>query len=138
MRALALMGAIWAGSMLLIGAAGFWFTATGAFALMAVAVVAFAIGECLHGIVHGPLTADLAPPALVGRYMAFGSQSWQVGWIIGPADRRLRPPARAERAVARRGGAQHRRGAVRARARTAPAARGRARAVTHRAVEVGL
>ena len=30
-------------------------------------------------------TADLAPPALVGRYMAFGSQSWQVGWIIGPA-----------------------------------------------------
>jgi MFS family permease len=22
---------------------------------------------------------------LVGRYMAFGSQSWQVGWIIGPA-----------------------------------------------------
>jgi MFS family permease len=53
--------------------------------LMAVAVVAFAVGECLHGIVHGPLTADLAPPALVGRYMAFGSQSWQVGWIIGPA-----------------------------------------------------
>ena len=34
---------------------------------------------------HGPLTADLAPPELVGRYMAFGSQSWQVGWIIGPA-----------------------------------------------------
>ena len=85
MRALALMGTIWAGSMLLIGTAGFWFTATSAFALMAVAVVAFAIGECLHGIVHGPLTADLAPPALVGRYMAFGSQSWQVGWIIGPA-----------------------------------------------------
>ena len=71
--------------MLLIGASGFWFTATAAFALMSVAVIAFAIGECLHGIVHGPLTADLAPPALVGRYMAFGSQSWQIGWIIGPA-----------------------------------------------------
>jgi MFS family permease len=85
MRALALMGAIWAASMLLIGGAGFWLTATSAFALMAVAVIAFGVGECLHGIVHGPLTADLAPPALVGRYMAFGSQSWQVGWIIGPA-----------------------------------------------------
>jgi MFS family permease len=85
MRALALMGFIWAGSMLLIGVAGTWTTATSAFALMAVAVIAFAIGECLHGIVHGPLTADLAPPQLVGRYMAFGSQSWQVGWIIGPA-----------------------------------------------------
>ncbi len=85
MRALALMGAIWAGSMLLIGGSGLWLRATSAFALMGVAVVAFAIGECLHGIVHGPLTADLAPPALVGRYMAFGSQSWQIGWIIGPA-----------------------------------------------------
>jgi len=85
MRALALMGFIWAGTMLTIGAAGVWFNATSAFLLMGVAVIAFGIGECLHGIVHGPLTADLAPPALVGRYMAFGSQSWQVGWIIGPA-----------------------------------------------------
>jgi MFS family permease len=85
MRALALMGSIWAASMLLIGGAGFWLTTTSAFALMAVAVIAFGFGECLHGIVHGPLTADLAPPALVGRYMAFGSQSWQIGWIIGPA-----------------------------------------------------
>src|SRR5206468_5979828 len=65
--------------------AGTWADATSAFALMAIAVIAFAIGECLHGIVHGPLPADLAPPALVGRYMAFGSQSWQIGWIIGPA-----------------------------------------------------
>jgi MFS family permease len=85
MAALALMGALWAVSMLLIGVAGTWLYAGAAFALMALAVVVFAVGECLHGIVHGPLTADLAPPQLVGRYMAFGSQSWQVGWIIGPA-----------------------------------------------------
>ena len=85
MRTLALMGVIWAGAMLVIGAAGTWFAATAAFALMGAAVIAFGVGECLHGIVHGPLTADLAPPALVGRYMAFGSQSWQIGWIIGPA-----------------------------------------------------
>jgi MFS family permease len=85
MGALALMGVTWASAMLLIGVAGTWFTATAAFALMALAVVAFGLGECLHGIVHGPLTADLAPPQLVGRYMALGAQSWQVGWIIGPA-----------------------------------------------------
>ena len=85
MRALALMGFLWAGTMLMIGAAGVWLFATTAFALMVLAVITFGIGECLHGIVHGPLTADLAPPSLVGRYMAFGSQSWQVGWIIGPA-----------------------------------------------------
>ena len=85
MHALALAGVLWAGAMLLIGAAGTWLTATSAFALMAVAVVLFGVGECLHGIVHGPLTADLAPQQLVGRYMALGAQSWQVGWIIGPA-----------------------------------------------------
>ena len=85
MRALAAMGVIWAASMLLIGAAGTWLNGIQAAALMAIAVTAFAFGECLHGIVHGPLVADLAPPALVGRYMALGSQSWQVGWIIGPA-----------------------------------------------------
>jgi MFS family permease len=85
MRALALMGAIWSGAMLMIGGAGIWLQATSAFAVMAAAVIAFGVGECLHGIVHGPLTADLAPAPLVGRYMAFGSQSWQIGWIIGPA-----------------------------------------------------
>ncbi|MHB8641882.1 MAG: MFS transporter [Gaiellaceae bacterium] len=85
MRALALMGVIWAATMVLIGAAGTWTNGTTAALLFGVAVVAFGIGECLHGIVHGPLVADLAPPALVGRYMAFGSQSWQVGWIVGPA-----------------------------------------------------
>jgi MFS family permease len=85
MAALALMGALWAMTMLLVGVAGTWLYAGTAFALMAAAVVIFGIGECLHGIVHGPLTADLAPPQLVGRYMAFSSQSWQVGWIVGPA-----------------------------------------------------
>lgn len=85
MRALAAMGVIWAAAMLLIGVAGTWLNGLQAAALMAVAVIAFAFGECLHGIVHGPLVADLAPPELVGRYMALGSQSWQVGWILGPA-----------------------------------------------------
>jgi len=85
MHALAAMGVLWAAALLGIGAAGTWLDTREAFVLMAVAVVVFGIGECLHGIVHGPLTADLAPATLVGRYMAFGTQSWQIGWIIGPA-----------------------------------------------------
>ncbi len=85
MRAFALMGLLWTAAMLLVGAAGTWLDATAAFGLMGVGVIVFAIGECLHGIVHGPLSADLAPPALVGRYMALASQSWQAGWIAGPA-----------------------------------------------------
>jgi MFS family permease len=85
MGALVVMAAIWAGAMVLIGIAGTWTYGTTAFLLMGLAVLGFGIGECLHGIVHGPLIADLAPPALVGRYMALGTQSWQVGWIVGPA-----------------------------------------------------
>ena len=52
---------------------------------MAAITIVFAAGECLHGTIHVPLSADLAPPRVVGRYLAFASQSWQVGWIIGPA-----------------------------------------------------
>ena len=85
MRGLALMGVVWAGAMLIMGGGGLWLEALAATAVMAVAVAVFAIGECLHGTIHGPLSADLAPPALVGRYMAFSSQSWQIGWIVGPA-----------------------------------------------------
>ena len=85
MHAFALMGVLWGATMLLVGGAGTWLNATSAFALMALAMIVFGVGECLHGIVHGPLSSDLAPPQLVGRYMAFASQSWQAGWILGPA-----------------------------------------------------
>ncbi len=85
MRGLALMGVIWALAMGGFGAIGAWTEATLAAGLMCVATLVFAAGECLHGTIHAPLSADLAPPALVGRYMAFSSQSWQVGWIVGPA-----------------------------------------------------
>ncbi len=71
--------------MLIVFGAGLRLEAVAATAVMAAAVVVFGIGECLHGTIHAPLSADLAPPQLVGRYMAFSSQSWQVGWIVGPA-----------------------------------------------------
>jgi MFS family permease len=48
-------------------------------------MLVFAMGECLHGAIHAPLSVDLAPPQLVGRYVAAASLSWQVGWIVGPA-----------------------------------------------------
>jgi MFS family permease len=48
-------------------------------------MLVFALGECLHGAIHAPLGVDLAPPRLLGRYLALSSLSWQVGWIIGPA-----------------------------------------------------
>jgi MFS family permease len=85
MHGIAAMGAIWCVSMLGFGAIGAWTDAAVAAVLMALTTLLFAVGECLHGSISAPLAADLAPPALVGRYMAFSSQSWQVGWIVGPA-----------------------------------------------------
>ena len=85
MRGFALMGTLWAASLLAVWAAGSWTRTTEAFGILAAAVLAFAVGECLHGAIHAPLSVDLAPPQLVGRYTAAASISWQIGWILGPA-----------------------------------------------------
>ena len=85
LRGLALMGVIWAGTFLAVLAGGTWFTGTQAALIFGVAVAGFALGECLHGAIYAPLVVDLAEPRLLGRYMAFSSFSWQVGWLIGPA-----------------------------------------------------
>jgi MFS family permease len=85
MRGLAAMGVVWSISLLLVWSAGRWTTATAAAIVLCCASAVFAIGECLHGAIHAPLGVDLAPPRLVGRYLALSSLSWQVGWIVGPA-----------------------------------------------------
>jgi MFS family permease len=85
MPAFALMGLVWTASMLAVWAAGTWTRATSAFAILAGAMLVFAVGECLHGAIQAPLSVDLAPPQLVGRYLAASSISWQIGWIVGPA-----------------------------------------------------
>lgn len=85
MRGLALMGVLWAASFVAVWAAGAWTQATVAFGILAGAMLVFAVGECLHGAIQAPLSVDLAPPQLVGRYLAASSISWQIGWIIGPA-----------------------------------------------------
>jgi MFS family permease len=85
MRGLAAMALLWAGALLGFGAAGYWFEAGAATVAMALITCLFAVGQCLHGAISAPLAADLAPTALLGRYMALSSQSWQTGWIIGPA-----------------------------------------------------
>jgi MFS family permease len=56
----------------------------GAFALLLAAAVVVAVGECLHATAFMPLVADLAPPALRGRYMATAALSWWVGLALAP------------------------------------------------------
>jgi MFS family permease len=85
MRGFALMGTLWAATLLGVWAAGSWTRATAAFGILAAVMLLFAVGECLHGAIHAPLSVDLAPPPLIGRYLAAASTSWQIGWIVGPA-----------------------------------------------------
>lgn len=55
-----------------------------AFVCLVLAAIAFGIGECLHVPAFMPLVADLAPPALRGRYMATAGLSWWVGLAAAP------------------------------------------------------
>jgi MFS family permease len=48
-------------------------------------VILFGLGECFQGPVQGALVADLAPPRLRGRYMAVSTNSWDLGFLLGPA-----------------------------------------------------
>src|SRR5436190_557566 len=85
LRGLALMGLVWAATFLAVMAGGGWLTGTQAAVVFGVAVAVFALGECLHGAIYAPLVVDLAQPRILGRYMAFSSASWQIGWLVGPA-----------------------------------------------------
>jgi predicted MFS family arabinose efflux permease len=85
MRALAVMPAIWAVAWLTVAAAGAWLEAGTAAAVFGLAAVAFAIGECLDGPARVALIADLVPEHLQGRHWALSANSWDVGYIVGPA-----------------------------------------------------
>jgi MFS family permease len=74
---MALAGATFAGALLLVLAGA------GLPALL-VAAVAIGLGECLHTTALTPLVADLAPPALRGRYMAATGLSWWIGLALAP------------------------------------------------------
>jgi MFS family permease len=82
---LALIGAISAAAWLLVPLSELAGAGAAAFAVLAVAVSVFALGECLHGAVQPTLVVDLADPRLLGRYMAISALSWQVGFTVGPA-----------------------------------------------------
>jgi MFS family permease len=54
------------------------------FIFLVTAAIAFGIGECLYATAFMPLVADLAPPALRGRYMATAGLSWWLGLAAAP------------------------------------------------------
>ena len=85
LRALAAAAVIFSGTSLGVLAAGTWLNGSGAVVVLCGVIVAFSLAECLHGAVNNPLVADLAPPHLIGRYMALRTTAWQMGFLAGPA-----------------------------------------------------
>ena len=85
MAALAAMALLWAASWTTVLATGLWFEAVAAAVLLVVAGVIFAFGECVLGPAQSALVADLAPEGLRGRYIALLTNSYAVGFIVGPA-----------------------------------------------------
>ena len=85
MHALAVMTALWAAAWLIVLAGGLWLEALAAAAVFALSAFVFGLGECFQGPVQGALVADLAPPRLRGRYMAVSTNSWDLGFLLGPA-----------------------------------------------------
>ena len=57
----------------------------GATALLSGIATVFAIGECVHSVVHGPVIVDLAPPHLLSRYISILALTVTGGFAIGPA-----------------------------------------------------
>ena len=85
MRSLAFMCVLWSTAWIFVLLGGASFEAAAAVAVFSFAVILFGLGECFQGPVQGALVADLAPPLLRGRYMAVSTNSWDLGFLLGPA-----------------------------------------------------
>src|SRR5947207_7251901 len=53
--------------------------------LLAGVAIVFAIGECVHILVLGPLVADMAPAHLLGRYLSLYTLTFSISLALGPA-----------------------------------------------------
>ena len=84
-QAFAAASALWVIALLGVLPATLIHSELGATALLAGVATVFAIGECVHGVVLGPLVADLAPPHLLGRYMSMYALMATGGLALGPA-----------------------------------------------------
>jgi MFS family permease len=84
-QAFAAASALFAIALLAVLPATLIHSELGATALLAGVATVFAIGECVHGVVLGPLVADLAPPQLLGRYISLYRLVVTGGFALGPA-----------------------------------------------------
>ncbi len=84
-HAFAATSALFAVSLLAVLPATLIHSELAATSLLAGVAIVFAIGECAHIVVLGPLVADMAPAHLLGRYMSLYSLTFTVSLALGPA-----------------------------------------------------
>jgi MFS family permease len=77
--------AIFAVSLLAVLPATLIHSELAATSLLAGVAILFAIGECVHTVVLGPLVADMAPAHLLGRYLSVLGLTFTVSLALGPA-----------------------------------------------------
>jgi MFS family permease len=84
-HALALMAGLWVVACLLVVPTARIGSPTGVAVVLCVVSVMFGIGECFHAVVLGPVVVDLAPPALLARYLSLFALTFTLGLAFGPS-----------------------------------------------------
>jgi MFS family permease len=84
-HAFAAASALFAVSLLAVLPATLIHSELAATALLASVAIVFAIGECVHIVVLGPLVADMAPAHLIGRYLSVYGLTFTISLALGPA-----------------------------------------------------
>lgn len=84
-KAVALAACTWALTWAVVLAAGRLGGGPAAATGFTVAMVIFAIGECLLSPTLPAIINDMAPPEAQGRYNGLGTLAWTTGFIVGPA-----------------------------------------------------
>jgi MFS family permease len=81
----AVAGALFAIALLAVLPATLMHSEIAAASLLAAVAMVFAIGECAHILVLGPLVSDMAPAHLLGRYLSLYSLTFTLSLALGPA-----------------------------------------------------
>lgn len=84
-RAIAASAWLASASFLLVVVTALWLDGGRALAVLLVMTVGFTIAETLHGATQSGLVADLAPERLRGRYPSLLTNTYALGFWIGPA-----------------------------------------------------
>ncbi len=84
-HAFAAASALFALSLLAVLPATLTHSELAATSLLAGVAIVFAVAECIHIVVLGPLVADMAPAHLLGRYLSIYGLTFTVSLALGPA-----------------------------------------------------